>query len=473
MAVQAFPYLVLTDGTDTVTFADGLGGITNYPPVRGQWAPAVAGLRDSLLGGRGPYADVAEDLSCNIRDTTAALCWSDLDKLARLLDKAQRWWKRNESSLNPVLLKYAPQGSTIASTASPLQALVLGRASSDELNGVVLPADVNDAGMLFEIYGVTVQCLRRGAWLGATETASSSSAANPSILTATLPSSTNTSSPIDIRLAGFGAQATPIPLPAGFVLVSPTSAGLLIQEAEALTATGYTSVADAGNNARGGSVLRYTPTGTAIAASGSANLTSLSGQVIGIYAAVRNNSAVATFQIDALISYAGGQVRTPTTLIDNSTTNPQVVYLGTVAFPTQAALLQFEIAASTTTGPPTLDIDYLVCIDLTDSTLARAIALPVQSVPATGVITNLGISVEHQSLTAQNPRVVTKDGTGGTPGYLSYRGDATLLSRGNTISAVVLMTGGPGGVNNWRYTNGGIISNTLNVTRQLAYLTPQ
>src|SRR5437868_4467312 len=102
----------MTDGTDTVTFMDGLGGVTNWPLIRGQWGPAIAGLRTSPLAGRGPYADVAEDLSCNIRNTTGALVYGNLDTLARLLDKAERWWLRNEP-ISPVVLKYAPQGSTI------------------------------------------------------------------------------------------------------------------------------------------------------------------------------------------------------------------------------------------------------------------------------------------------------------------------------------------------------------------------
>src|SRR4051812_30642710 len=104
MAVQPYLYLVLTDGTTTVTFSDGANGSTNYPPQAGGWAPNVAALNQSLLGGRGPYTDVVEEITINVRGATAALCYSNLDALVRLLDQADRWWLRAEN-ISPVLLK--------------------------------------------------------------------------------------------------------------------------------------------------------------------------------------------------------------------------------------------------------------------------------------------------------------------------------------------------------------------------------
>src|ERR1041385_8873437 len=111
MAVQPNLYLALSDGTTTVTLSDGSGGLTKYPPIQAGWGPNAGALDQSLLGGRGPYTDGVETITINIRDTTAALCYTRLDTLARLLDQADRWWMRAEA-VSAVVLKWAPQGST-------------------------------------------------------------------------------------------------------------------------------------------------------------------------------------------------------------------------------------------------------------------------------------------------------------------------------------------------------------------------
>src|SRR6266536_4943306 len=118
MAVNAFPYLVITDGTDTVTIQDGAGGLTSYALVADTWAPATATRRVSALGGQLSYTDIAEELELTIRGADTATAYDNLQKLTRLLDKADRW--SGDENVSPVLIKFAPQGSTVASTSQPL-----------------------------------------------------------------------------------------------------------------------------------------------------------------------------------------------------------------------------------------------------------------------------------------------------------------------------------------------------------------
>jgi hypothetical protein len=464
MAVQAFPFLQLTDGTDTVTFADGLGGLTNYPPVRGQWGPSIAGIWTAPLSGRGPYADVEEDLSCNIRDTTASLCWSRLDTLTRLLDKAERWWLRNEP-ISPVLLKYVPQGSTQFTNASPLIAIVLGRVGNDMLNGVDLPNNVNDAGMLFEIYNIKIKCLRRGAWYGAPqESASSAALANPSVMTVTLPSTHTINSVTDISISGFDKTTTPTIQP-GYLIVNDLSSGIQIVEAEGAASGTFTSVADAAGNARGGNVLRFTPGVTTPVTSGTISGLSTIGGTIAILACVRNNSGTTTFQMQANMSGLGTVASsTPLTLIDTSTTNPRHVLLGTMQG-SQVNKISFTITASAASG--TLDIDYVIIVVLENENCAilahDAIAL-----------TNLGagavtLDAVFNPSTTQNP-ALQASGTGGSI-PATYRGPLPFTSISNKVYVVWTATNGA----SWRFTTTApaVLSVAATAGRYKQFLSPQ
>jgi hypothetical protein len=466
MAVQAFPFLQLTDGTDTVTFADGAGGLTNYPPVRGTWAPAVSGLRTSQLAGRGPYADVAEDLSCNIRDTTAALAYSRLDTLARLLDKAERWWLRNEL-ISPVILKYVPQGSTIhASGGTVMQAIVLGRVGADELDGVFLPPSANDAGMLFEIDGVKIKCLRRGAWTGASDaSATSGSAANATVLSrsfATHP----INSPVDVVIGGFTVATTPT-IPAGYLMVGSGATDISVYEAEAIGAVApYSTVADAAALARGGSVLRYTPAGTTlITTSGTANLGVALTGASAIIAAVRNNSGTTSFQLSAVLSGYGNTVSTPPVTIDTSSLLPRLVLLGTVV-PVNATGLAVAVQASAAAG--TLDIDYLIVVNLRNET----VAVIAHDAIATSSFTAGAFTLQAlwNPTTDQYPVLRAASGVAGVTNA-AYRGPLPLLTTGDAVFALWTATNGAF----WRMTTvaNAIVNVTLQATRYRSYLTPQ
>jgi hypothetical protein len=194
MPTQSHPFLQMTDGTLTATFADGLGGATSYAPVRGTWAPAIATRRRSALG-RGPWDDVVEEWDLIVKGADTATALSNLATLARLLDNADRFWRLGEN-VSPVLLKYAPQGSTIFSTANPATCLVLGRTPQDRTN-ISLPANANDVGMLFEIRPVHLRFVRTGQWLNPTveTTTITAAAANPTVQTANFTSNLTIASP--------------------------------------------------------------------------------------------------------------------------------------------------------------------------------------------------------------------------------------------------------------------------------------
>lgn len=461
MAVQPYLFLRLTDGTTDITFSDGANGSTNYPPQSGGWAPNVAALDQSLLGGRGPYTDVVEEITINVRGTTAATCYANLDALARLLDQADRWWMRAEA-VTPVVLKWAPQGSTAYATATPLQALVLGRVPGDTTSAAQLPPTFDSAGNQFVTYGVTIKILRRGTWSGTNDTTGASGAsANPTVMTRAFGATHPLSSPVDITIGGFNGTTTPT-IQAGYLVIGSTSTDIQIIEAEGGATGAFTSVADAANNARGGNVLRYTPASTAAATCAGISMTLTGGQC-AVIAAVRNNSATATYQIQANFSGFGLTTSTPAVTIDTSSTQPRLVLLGVSGSNAQNTVS--VTATASATGAGTLDIDYLIILNLRNETTA-IIAHDAASLATAGAGA-ASLAFDYSPSSDRTPRIFVS-GSGGNVS-LTYRGVVPIQSVGANIYAAWTAPNGA----SWRFTTTApaVLSVTLNATRYQQYLT--
>lgn len=487
MAVQAYPYLAITDGVTTVTFADGLGGTTNYPPVRGQWAPQVAGLRKGLMDGLLPYADVTEELQINIRESTAALCLAKLATLAQLLDQAERWWKRAES-VNPVTIKYAPQGSTIASTANPFIATVLGRAADDETSGVNLPVDFNDVGMLYEIRDVRVRFIRTGVWTAPSETASAAAVANPAVLSIAMPSAPQIMGPTALGFTGFVTSAAgAIDIPAGYVIFGPN---LNLQQAESPFSTSlasgatYVSTADAAARASGGSVGRLNHAAAALNVESAINFVpSLSGTPtsVAVYVTFRNNSNSAwTIRASGgygLLSAASlTQVFAPTITIPGTATNPTVLYLGTLANRYGIQFVSLNVALTALVGAGTIDFDTIVFVDLSTGE-ASVISVSGARAALGGAIISEAVTVQitNNPATLNTPEVRLYL-AGGNRIPQTYNGPAALNSKGATLKAIWYATHLFGGTTPYWTTQNiagtAILNVGAGVTRYPGYLTP-
>jgi hypothetical protein len=457
--------------------------------VRATWAPKIAGIRTSQLGGRGPYADVEEDLSCNIRDTTASLCWSRLDTLARLLDKAERWWLRDEN-ISPIVLKYAPQGSTIHSNATPMQAVVLGRVGNEELNGVVLPTDANDAGMLFEIDGVRITCLRRGAWIGATEAANVAAAGNPSIRTVTMPSAPATPGPLQLDITGFvtGAGGN-IDIPPGFVMLATN---MDLQEAEAPFATTlaagatYVSTADAAARASAGNVGRLNHSASALGAESILTFV-MPGSVatstqLAVYCTVRNTSGS---EWTMRASGASGQIVlapltrifTPSTAIGTSVNiNPTAIYLGTIVNRFGTAFVQLHIALTALVGAGTFDLDTVVFVDLSTGNAAVLSVNGARMAGTADINATTTVTIEHNPRTLQAPDVRIRL-SGGSRIAQTYSGPADIVGAGSSLKTLWYATHLWNGTTPYwttqNVTGAAILQVGAAINRQLAYLSPQ
>lgn len=488
MAVQAQPFLQITDGVTSVTIADGSGGATSWPMEPDGWAPNIGGFSRSQLGGRGPYDDVLETMRLDVTGATAAAAYANLQTLERLIDQAERWSRGENVAI--VLIKFAPQGSTVASTAAPLQAACMGyapgaaQACTSGSRFLMMPVS---AGSSYVIAGVQLRFMRRGAWLlAAAVTGTSASVANPGPYPITGMTTHPNISPCQVRLAGLAANtaidtADSKPI---FILAQQGS-DLQIARADIGVSAPFASVADAANNPYlVTTVMRYTPAVTTEVVGftiSMANMTA-SARRFAFFAAVRNNSVSASYtlrvagriQVNSTGPVNSIEAYTRPVVIDTAHTRPRFVPLGVLSLSSALKSIQLAFTASAT-GAGTLDVSYVVALAV-DNPYARAIQLDkVENVGAYAHTVAADLIVDPQPLAGLGPTVYRAFETTSDIDTLGYYGDAYPVASGTTFQAL-LMCKRTGGDNVcWTYgaVSGAKDSLTLTASRYDARLVPE
>ncbi len=472
MAVQTHPYLVITDGTTSVTIQAGDGSVGNYPLVDEGWAPAIAGLRTSPLAGVTPYDDVVETLRLEVNGSTAALALANLATLQKLLEQAARWYRgENETA---VLLKFAPAGSTVSSTSAPLQAAILGGGAAGDM-GLQLTPKWSDVSFNYVISGVVLTLTRRGQWLQAEETSPTDSESNGDIAQVTFAAgATALPSPTQVKLTNFGyGKATGTRYHGGFILVAGGDSGarFAVGNAEGGTATGFTSVTPSGStNPRNTNVLRYTPTGTTAALSGSIMNPLFPGnpQLAAVFINVRPSTTV-SFNVRARLDSNLELAYTPLVTVPAvSTQYPRWVFLGLVPIDGGVNYVYLEVTASAASS--SLDIDTVVVADALSTQIIALIGPADADTNATAGTSTL--LANHQLLTYP----VADVGTTTKP--VPYAGDPIFMTKEAAVDLLLLATGGGTGANGdeYRQANSGsdaVLSNTWTLYRRPGYLVPQ
>lgn len=474
MAVQTYPYLVITDGTTTCTLLDGSNGATNFPLKRDGWAPAIAGLRTSPLAGQTPYEDVTEQMLIEINGSTAANALANLVTLRKLLEQAERWYRgENETA---VLVKFAPQGSTVSATATPLQAAVLGGGLGAGDPGVKLAPQWDEVGRNYVIPNVRLTFTRRGLWLHTTTEASTPSAAdNGELVTFTL-TARDVKSPCKVEITNLVSGQGPTEYAAGgfLLLAEPVggSAPIAIVNAEGGTATGYTSVAG-GLNARNTNVLRYTPTGTTEVGSGGVTPSMpTTTRLMAIYANIRPSATVAftiRMRVDSKVYY---QYTPYVTIAADAQQVPRWWFLGVVAI--QGALSNAAFYITAASASSSIDIDTVVYCDAEATQVVALVQPPAPSASANPIRINTGTATfDHRLLTSPAPSVKN-----GNSVSLPYTGDAVFVNKAAALYGVLLLTGGGTSSTGQEYrqantSTDALLQNTWTVTRSTGYLVPQ
>jgi hypothetical protein len=452
--------LTLSNGFTVADLVDG----TNYALLSGSWAPAVASRRVSRMGGLPLYEDVIEEISLTVMGSTAAAALENLAKLSLLLDRAEAWSAGDGTT--PTLLTCQPQGSTLS---NPLRSVVLGRPQG-EGPLLALPPTFNDKLMVYEIAPVTISFLRRGQWLGETDAATSSAAANPSRLLATFASATEIPGPAVVSLDGF-EEGGDLEGP-GYLLLCPDESisRFVLAHAPGVIDTGsvadWSSVNEGVKYAYGTNVARFGPAGT-IYTTPLVDVTITGVAQVAIFAAVRNNTTGATWQIAMQHYSLNGGASTPLVTVDDSDLDPQIVYLGMLSHPLKEH--RFQLVLQGDNASASIDINYFVFLPVTPET--HVIALQRNFMTVSGS-EPYSLAVDPREIAAPTPQVlINKDSGGSAPTQqpASYRGDAYVHQIGQYLAAMLLLPHGE----NWRLSRLSVaVENTLTVTRRRAYLTP-
>lgn len=455
-----FERLELTDGTTTLNLL-----MPPYSITLSGLDLGVATLRPGTLGGNAPYTDVACTIPLHIIGACASDVYAAMSAVWVLLDQAQRFWRGE--NVSPVVIKAKATGSTII---DPVQALVLRRIDADA--PLVLPAvyEVTVGG--FVAQDIQLQFMRRGQWIGATETASSSATPAGNTFTITLPA-LSTLSPVRLDMtyptqgAVDGASTQPI------VITTNDSAKIAIVEAETFGAFGIWTVVvpPAGQLARGGSVLSGATVTTESLTDVIATPSLL--QQSGLFAAW----AVVKSPVNHLFRFQfttlDTTVLTPfVTFQSLGSTAPQPCFLGLFALPGDQGASSYRIGV-TASQAATLTIDYLVFmrIDQFSNIVGCNISLPIR-VTTWPNGTAMKLFIDPAVDSRITPRFARSSSANTLIADISYAGNAFFNHSGTSLAGVLIWCGGST-ITTYRQSDSAaaLYNSTITATRRRAYLT--
>lgn len=463
------PTLKLTDGTTTVDFGNISTG--NYPLQMGGYVPKVNGLRAAAIGGRGIYEEVEETITFDVVDTTAGGCYSRLNTLSKLLLQATRF-ARGEA-VTPVKLQYSPDGATVSSSGSPLEALVVGCPDSNPA-GVGLAPTIDQTGYLFRITDVSITIIR-GVWLQGTEVQSVAGNVNGQIASYTFATNVDYLSPTDAFISAItNGYTQPLVM---FVMGSGSNSIQVGAIASTGTPPGdpqYTYVNDSANNSRVTNVLRMTPTDTTERWCQAITYgTFTAGKRYAVLLSCRNNSSTTSFGLRLSVQYKTPHI-VPILYSEqriikpySGSAAPGYVSLGTFVAPITSsadAALIIGVTASAASG--SIDFDTIVLVEIDNASVVQfrnPTKLP------TGVNKTEDVYIENQYLTALTMRVRSYSKST-VAEFIEVRNGGDLLSSGTAVKTLFLGTDGTlwnQGVSGSPYTL------SIDLTRTRVHISPE
>jgi hypothetical protein len=439
------------------------------------WRPRVAKRRRGVLGGK-RHEDVVESIPLRVFGASAADCVQFLELLAAAMDQARDW--KDGAAVDAVILNYAIDGTTLA---NPLQTAVWGT-PMDAADILSLPVEFNRHLRVFEVNPVTLPLERRGEWLGDEESGSATAVEVGNIASIDFGSDARAvvSLLADIDTAS-GTVTSQNFEP--FYLFCSNPSKLVHWQPSALSP--FTSVADAGNRALGGTVLRYTPIGTieALTASHNVSTAGFAGCSAFMFVVCKNNSATTNFTMRGIVfrqdpsQYNLRSATRPATIFGGDT-DRQIVPLGIVSLPVDFQSSILGVTASAASG--TFDIDDIIMLGVDrNSSIIGVSSGTVPGGGSVGAIDNYGYRVEHRLLTDPKPIAAmynTSAITFGSPenDLPSPAGSLIVRMDGSELSVLVVSVDETN--NYWRWYDGGssnVIRTTVTATRRPAYLVPR
>lgn len=483
---QPYPYISLSDWSDTIVLSSGTNVPGDFTIVRGTWSPKVATLRTNQSGGQGAYQDVLEEMEINITGSSVDNLYTNINRLITMLERARK--ATNGESIipsGPVLFTYIPQGST---SNIPLQTYVLGPPPGE--SGVELPPNWVEVGMTRFAMRCRLRFMRRGRWIrpapafgyrNAVTYQASSVEPITTVHQVAFPEPQSIFAPASIAIQIVLSTSSPF-VPAGYLCYSSRYPTVVIDAENTNAGSNFSVVSESSTFARNGAILRYTPTSSSLVTSNWINnggltpLNALRKTPIAVIAAVRTNNSSRQYWLRIDLRDTNNRpISTDLQPIPQGSTLPQLVRMGIIVSSTYISpFIRFSCQVNDASGSPTLDIDYIAFVPLANRA-SRIIQHDREDITI--------FTTGEQCLVARYNElsmIPVEFGFSGSPnevnqGYLSYYDaadvDVWFPTQSSFLYATWLATSGT----YWRFASSSTsLANTkLHVTRDFAYLSPQ
>lgn len=424
----AYTTLEITDGTTTLDLVDG----TNYALRDQSWSPVVANEKLSRAGGS-MFEDVDENpIVIDILGSTGEVVLNNLHNLRALLNQAERW--RRGEAVDPVVLNVLAQGSTLTADQ---QAVILGQQTGSRPL-ITLPPNFMDYLHTNIIEGAEINFRRRGEWLAATETETSSGSTNPAVLTAsTFTRTADIACPMDIVISGFIAdfrQKMVLPM-----TNAANKLALVMAPTHSITVPGsgtFNTGTDSGYLVAGTNVRKLVPNSLGEYTAGT-NITMNSDiRTIAGYIVCRNLSNDVSYLVRVKYYGTGStEVETRKRVIPAGvTTDPIILALGpaTIGASITAFDLIFE-PSSTGTSTDALHLNYTAFVGIDDSSHVIYLDQFGENGGATAAVKVQLLHGRLDKLRAEVNELNASDVVINRP---LPRGNATVFMTGNTFACL-------------------------------------
>lgn len=420
-----------------------------------EYAPVVAPLRISRLGGSGSYDEVAETLTVHCLGSTPSAAVAAYERLIGALDIAARWLDEEADNVIQVRVR------TIESTVGELAAVVLGAMPGEP------PASVSatwDQGLgMWAVRNVALRFRRRGLWLNPTQdTATSSTVAYGELMTATLANQA-TASPCIARVRGVTGGASGVN---GYVMLGAAADQFSILNAKDGGLAGGVGVADGGTNSRSGTIVRFTAASGATSMFVSFSISSFPARFKRLHVFCNlNNSNTSVWSIFASHFFPPPYSETDVTLtkaLPTLNNRTRYFYLGALStIEAWNSILVRLTCIDAPSYPRTIEMDTIVLVGEDDSTGLIAFADIDVAVS--------DLTLNPRALSAPSPLVSQNNsGTGAFQGPLTATGDAYIQQRGANLCGIAYIEPSSG-LGLWRIS--GTVA--LNAARNRGYRVPQ
>ncbi len=456
-------------GANILDFSESDPTQPGYHIVDQSWIPGIPVKRVGLTGNRSSFEDVIESYDIMIVGVDADDVFTKLEELMAALDQAQRWKDARGSGVDPVIFKYRPAGSTMT---DPLESAIMGPPNGSP--GLNVPARLELVDGNSHLGPIGVSFVHR-VGLGPEETAVSSAANNPAVLTATFTDDALVPSPTQLKMTNFTGQRQG----GSFLLLSDDGSKIDAFTMQGATATNFTAVNDAARlPLHGTNVLRFTPPDTSWHETAATDIKSrllTDTKDILIFVNARRNSATMEAQLKAKLEISNpgyamlSPIETdPTPIVE---TKPQWLFLGEIEAPveyTDVTAINLKLAVKTSGTTSTVDIDAVAIIDARSG---RVLFFPSSNTDGLWITLN----IDHRELTRPNPSTYLD--SSGPFMNVPTQGDQYIEMLGDEVAAMWLATNyaSTTGLDYWAgVSSAGIkLSNTLTAVRRKAYLTPK